>query len=187
MIVFKLTSKYYHSVTGTNILRQHTSGDTRLGGQFYSVGLAPGSQPIQDVGMAEENHLDLKAIRKELGLSQTQFADLIGVSQRTVQSCEQGWRKPSPAFERAVLLLLLANRHGPGFGANICWDEMECPDEERKACLVYQSRQGHLCWLLTGNVCQGKRLRTWKDKKATCMKCDFFRTLIPEGLPTRGG
>ena len=44
---------------------------------------------------------------------------------------------------------------------------------------------GHLCWLLSGNVCQGKRLRAWKDKKAMCMQCDFFQKLLPDGLPTR--
>jgi DNA-binding XRE family transcriptional regulator len=135
--------------------------------------------------MADESHIDLKIIRTELKLSQVELADLIGVSQRTVQSCEQGWRRPSPAVEKAVLLLLLAKRHGPDFSANICWDAMDCSDDERSACLVYQSRQGHLCWLLSGNVCQGKRLRTWKDKKAMCMQCDFFQKLIPDGPPTR--
>ncbi len=135
--------------------------------------------------MADETHIDLKTIRTELELSQTELADLIGVSQRTVQSCEQGWRKPSPALERAVLLILLAKRHGPDFSGNICWDAMGCSEDERSACLVYQSRQGHLCWLLSGNVCQGKRLRTWKDKKAMCMQCDFFQKLIPDGPPTQ--
>jgi DNA-binding XRE family transcriptional regulator len=137
--------------------------------------------------MSDETNIDLKAVRTELGLSQRELADLIGVSHRTVQSCEQGWRKPSPAVERAALLLLLAICHGPGFSANICWETMDCPEDERLACLVYQSRQEQLCWPLSGNVCQGKRLRTWKDKKATCMKCDFFRTLLPEGAPTRKG
>jgi hypothetical protein len=127
--------------------------------------------------MSDEDHIDLKAVRTELGLSQTDLADLIGVSQRTVQSCEQGWRKPSPA----------AKRHGPDFSAYICWDTMECSDDERATCLVYQSRQGHLCWLLSGNICQGKRLRTWKEKKSMCMRCDFFQKLRPEGLPTRKG
>jgi DNA-binding XRE family transcriptional regulator len=137
--------------------------------------------------MADETHIDLKTIRTELRLSQTELADLIGVSQRTVQSCEQGWRRPSPAVEKAVLLLLLAKRHGADFSKNHCWDTVGCRDEERAACLVYQSRQGHLCWLLSGHICQGKRLRTWKDKKDLCLKCDFFQTLIPGGPPTRRG
>ncbi|MFG1691448.1 helix-turn-helix domain-containing protein, partial [Gemmatimonadota bacterium] len=101
--------------------------------------------------MADETHIDLKAVRTELGLSQAELADLIGVSQRTVQSCEQSWRKPGPAVEKAVLLLLLASRHGADFGINVCWETLDCSDDERGGCLVYQSRQGHLCWLLSGN------------------------------------
>ena len=135
--------------------------------------------------MDDDRHIDLKAARAELGMSQTAFADLLGVSERTVQSCEQGWRMPSPAVEKAVLLLLLTKQHGAGFSANICWHVIECPEEERKACLVYQSRQGHLCWLLSGNVCKGNNLRTWKEKKDTCMQCEFFKTLLPEGPPIR--
>ncbi len=135
--------------------------------------------------MAAKQYLDLKGIRLELGLSQSELADLLGVSQRTVQSCEQGWRRPSAAVEKAAILLLLARRHGPDFGMNVCWDTIDCSTDDRKECLVYQSRQGHLCWLLSGNICQGRRLRSWEDKKATCMQCTFFQKLLPEGFPTR--
>jgi DNA-binding XRE family transcriptional regulator len=135
--------------------------------------------------MATDRHVDLKAIRRELGLSQSEFADTIGVSVRTVQSCEQGWRNPSPAVEKAALLLLIASRHGPDFSMNVCWDTIDCSDDERRGCLVYQTKQGHLCWLLSGNICQGKRFRSWEDKKSTCMECEFFEKLLSDGLPTR--
>ena len=127
---------------------------------------------------------DLKAVRNELDLSQSQLADLLGVSPRTVQSCEQGWRKPSPALERSLLLLLMASRQGADFGTRICWDALGCSAEDRERCLAYRSRQGHLCWLLSGNICQGKRLRSWRDKKAMCMQCAFFRQLLSGGIPT---
>lgn len=135
--------------------------------------------------MVGQDHIDLKAVRTDLGMSQVAFADLLGVSERTVQSCEQGWRKPSAAVEKAAILLLLTKRHGPGLAENVCWEVMGCSEEERNACIAYQSRQGHLCWLLTGNVCKGKSLHTWNDKKAVCMRCDFFRSLLPGGPPTR--
>ena len=134
--------------------------------------------------MTLETSVDLKVIRKELGMSQAELADMIGVSLRTVQSCEQGWRNPGPAVEKAAILLLLAKRHGAEFGMRVCWDTVNCPGEDRMGCLVYQSRQGHLCWLLSGNICQGKRMRTWQDKKAICTDCSFFRQLLPEGIPT---
>lgn len=135
--------------------------------------------------MATPKYLDLKAVRHELGMSQAELADMIGVSPRTVQACEQGWRNPSPAVEKAALLLLLSSRHGPSFAEYACWEVLGCPPEERASCLAAQTNQGHLCWLISGNICQGRRFHSWEDKKATCLECPFFQKLLPEGFPTQ--
>ncbi len=50
----------------------------------------------------------VSAIRERTGLSQSQFARLLGVSVRTLQDWEQGRRAPSGA---ARTLLLIANRN----------------------------------------------------------------------------
>ncbi len=128
--------------------------------------------------------LDLKAIREELDLSQADLAMLLGVSSRTIQSCEQAWRKPSPALEKAALMLLMAHRNGNRFGQRACWTATNCPRELRKGCMAYLSRQGHLCWLMTGTQCKGLRLRTWADKVSLCQECDFFRRLLKGKIPT---
>ena len=49
-----------------------------------------------------------KEIRRQLGLSQSAFAGLMGVSLRTVQEWEQGKRKPSGP---AKSLLRIAEQH----------------------------------------------------------------------------
>lgn len=46
-------------------------------------------------------------IRQNVGMSQAQFAELLGVSVRTLQEWEQGRRKPSGA---AASLLVLADK-----------------------------------------------------------------------------
>jgi putative transcriptional regulator len=50
----------------------------------------------------------VSAIREKTGLSQRQFAQLLGVSVRTLQDWEQGRRVPSGA---ARTLLLIAEKH----------------------------------------------------------------------------
>jgi len=48
------------------------------------------------------------AVRTKLGLSQGRFAELLGVSKRTLQEWEQGRRQPTGA---ARVLLKVAERH----------------------------------------------------------------------------
>ena len=48
------------------------------------------------------------SVRKKIGLSQTEFAKLLGVSVRTLQEWEQGRRQPSGA---AKTLIVIAKRH----------------------------------------------------------------------------
>lgn len=51
---------------------------------------------------------DIRAIRKATGLTQSEFAALLAVSERTLQDWEQHRRTPSGA---AVSLLRVAQRH----------------------------------------------------------------------------
>ena len=52
--------------------------------------------------------VDIKSIRKRLGLSQSKFALLIGVSVNTLQNWEQGRREPAGP---ARALLRIASKH----------------------------------------------------------------------------
>jgi putative transcriptional regulator len=54
------------------------------------------------------NHPDVGKVREKTGLSQARFAELLGVSVRTLQEWEQGRRAPSGA---ARTLLLIADRN----------------------------------------------------------------------------
>ena len=129
---------------------------------------------------AKVDRLDLKAIRTELGLTQSELAAYLGISVRTVQSCEQGWRCPGAAVHKPLLLLLITHRRGSKLKNFRCWEAKQCAQEHRENCLIYISGQGHLCWFLTGNLCTQRLFRRWEDRLAMCNTCDFFLALMQE-------
>jgi putative transcriptional regulator len=51
---------------------------------------------------------EIRAIREKLDVSQSEFAELLGISKRTLQEWEQGRCKPTGA---ALKLLMVARRH----------------------------------------------------------------------------
>jgi putative transcriptional regulator len=51
---------------------------------------------------------DVARVRKKLGVSQNKFAQILGISENTLQNWEQGRRKPTGA---AKVLLKVAARH----------------------------------------------------------------------------
>lgn len=125
-----------------------------------------------------EAGVDLKAIRKELGLSQAALARLVGFSTRAIQSCEQGWRTPGPQLEKSAILLLMAHRKGGRLSEFRCWEVMDCKPERCGECITYRSGQGHLCWYLSGTLCQSHKEQPWEKKRGTCVKCKLFQTLL---------
>ncbi len=126
--------------------------------------------PLVNVGVRE--------IRLEMGLSQSQLAALVGISSRAIQSYEQGWRQPSRLVERMLLLLLMAHRHGAGLSRFRCWERKGCSPSVRENCIAYVTRQGHLCWFLTGTMCDGQRQESWGDKLRVCVDCRFMQDLL---------
>lgn len=126
----------------------------------------------------KEERPDLKAIREELKISQATLASYLGVSVRTVQSCEQGWRSPGEAVKKALLLLLITHRRREELTTLHCWEDMHCSNERRERCLIYQSRQGHLCWFLHSNQCSLQPDQDWKTRQEACRQCAFFQKLI---------
>ena len=129
--------------------------------------------------------LDVRSIRERLGLTQFEFATMLGFAVRTIQSCEQGWRKPSPALEKMAVLLYIARLHGRRFCELACWDYLKCPPAHRDQCVAYTTRQGHLCWFLTGNLsCAQKPLKDWEEKRRICFRCSFFQRLLEAPVPT---
>jgi DNA-binding XRE family transcriptional regulator len=107
---------------------------------------------------------ELFQIRAHLGKTQNQMAQLLGTSQKAIQSFEQGWRNIPPYIERQVLFLLAAKRFNFHSKRNKpCWVIQRCPMETRGNCPAWEFQAGHLCWFINGTICQGDVQESWEE------------------------
>lgn len=85
--------------------------DSSISGKELGEKLLASVRQMKTGNAARRTSVDLSPIasaRNASGLSQAQFAALLGVSVRTLQEWEQGRRKPSGA---AITLLRIAETH----------------------------------------------------------------------------
>ncbi len=120
---------------------------------------------------------EFSVLRKKLGKTQKQMAQLLGTSIKAIHSYEQGWRTIPVHVERQLYFLvtrkLLANN-----GIQPCWDTRSCPLERREACPAWEFSTGDLCWFINGTICDGTVHASWKEKMKLCRTCDVFKSAI---------
>jgi DNA-binding XRE family transcriptional regulator len=121
---------------------------------------------------------EFSRIRRDLGKTQKQLGQLLGASLKAMQSFEQGWRN-IPVHAERQLLFLLALKRSQGKRGRPCWEIRECPPERKQSCPAWEFRAGHLCWFISGTICQGKVQGSWKKKMGLCRRCEVFRALFP--------
>jgi len=120
---------------------------------------------------------DFCSIRKNLGKTQRQMSELLGISLKAVQSFEQGWRN-IPGYVERLALFLLAMEMGTRERLTPCWEIRRCPPRMREMCPAWEFKSGHLCWFINGTICQGKPRVSWSHKIVLCKKCQVFGSLM---------
>jgi len=129
---------------------------------------------------------EFAAIRRYLGKTQSQMAQLLGTSLKAMQSFEQGWRKVPVHIERQLLFIVTQKLSALRGKRQKCWTARSCSKETRASCPAWEFQLGHLCWFINGTVCHGEVYESWQTKMKTCRKCDVFNSMLPEfqGSPT---
>jgi DNA-binding transcriptional regulator YiaG len=123
---------------------------------------------------------EFAAIRRYLGKTQSQMAQLLGTSLKAMQSFEQGWRKVPVHIERQLLFIASRKLSASEGKKQRCWTARSCPKETRANCPAWEFQLGHLCWFINGTVCHGEVQESWQKKMKTCRKCDVFNSMVPE-------
>ena len=116
-------------------------------------------------------------LRKKLGKTQKQMAQLLGVSIKAVHSYEQGWRS-IPAHAERQMLFLISNKRGDSQVNKPCWVTKKCPPKKKKECPAWEFKSGKLCWFINGTICDGIVYKDWKEKMKSCRSCEVFANVL---------
>ena len=114
--------------------------------------------------------------RAKLGKTQKALAELLGVSLKAVQSYEQGWRSIPTHVERQLYFLVVNQRGNLQNKRRDCWTHKKC--DQKKNCPAWEFQAGHLCWFLSGTLCDCTVEKTWKEKMSVCRECDVLNSLL---------
>jgi transcriptional regulator with XRE-family HTH domain len=123
----------------------------------------------------------VKTLRKELGRSQKEMAELLGISAKAVQSYEQGWRNTPPHVEQQLLFQAILHRQPDLRKVPWCWSLNECSPQIRKRCPSAKLKLPGLCWFITGTLCQGKPAGSWAARRERCLECKVMKSLLKSG------
>jgi DNA-binding XRE family transcriptional regulator len=115
--------------------------------------------------------------RKKLGLTQKELAQLLITSVKAVSSYEQGWRHVPENVERQILFLISRQTFGKGT-LRPCWVQKNCPSERKKKCPAWKFKTGHLCWFISGTLCEGIVHKNWNEKIQVCKNCEVFKPIL---------
>jgi hypothetical protein len=115
--------------------------------------------------------------RKILKKTQKQMAQLLGTSIKAIHSYEQGWRTIPGHVERQLYFLLTCKQRDKK-DAVLCWEEKDCPQEQREQCPAWEFTTGELCWFVNGTICCGTVHGSWKEKMERCRSCKIFRATL---------
>lgn len=114
-------------------------------------------------------------IRKRLTKTQKQLSELLGVSLKAISSYEQGWRNIPVHVERQLLFLLSKKNNT---AKKACWDIKQCPDEVKESCPAWEFNGGHLCWFISGSICNSDKKKSWEEKISVCRTCPVFKSQL---------
>jgi len=118
-------------------------------------------------------------IRKKLGKTQKEVAQLLGISPKAVCSYEPGWRTIPSHVERQLFFLLTKKQSVRGRAVD-CWELRHCPDEKRHRCPAWEFDSGQFCWFISGTLCDSAACHSWEEKMAMCRKCPVLKNILNE-------
>ncbi len=108
--------------------------------------------------------------------SQKELSTMLGVSQKAVESYEQGWRPIPATVERLLYYIVFKLNRAQLADQEPCWVVRTCPEQVKLGCSAWASGDGHFCWFITGRLCAAAKAAGGSD--AYCYECPVFASML---------
>ncbi len=118
----------------------------------------------------------VKTIRRIMGRTQKEMASAFGISEKAVQSYEQGWRKV-PVRVMIQLLVLLALYRKQTIDDAPCWEIRNCSPPQREKCASFTVGHGQFCWFVGSKECHPYSPAS-SESLFACMDCPVIQRLL---------
>ncbi len=118
----------------------------------------------------------VRQIRAILNRTQVELAQVLGISEKAVQSYEQEWRT-IPCRVMIQLLILLALYRRQTMRDVPCWAIRRCKPEIREQCPGFTVGLGQFCWFIAAKNCVPDGVPS-KMGILHCMSCDVIKRLL---------
>ena len=119
---------------------------------------------------------DFSRLRTITHRSQKDLAAMLGVSQKAVESYEQGWRRVPVTVERMMYYIAFKLNGSRLVDEPPCWKARHCPEATKADCAAWVSNDGHFCWFITGRLCAASKNAGGSNEY--CYECPVFVSLL---------
>ena len=118
----------------------------------------------------------VKHIRGILGRTQAEVATALGLSEKAIQSYEQGWRDvPVRVMIQLLVLLALYRKHT--MDDVPCWELRKCTAAQRERCASFTVGRGQFCWFIGSKDCRPAKSEN-PGPILPCMDCPVIKRLL---------
>lgn len=123
------------------------------------------------------NYKEFKNYRYKLKKTKQEMAKLLGMSESSIYSYENGNRSVPIHVERQMFFLLSGiekNRKN----REPCWIIKKCPHEIRKKCPTWEFKEENFCWLTNGTIYYGNACENLAEKMKFCRSCEVLKSFL---------
>lgn len=156
------------------------SGDNDTTGQ----GGTGTPDPVDPASGDRSRAAAVRRIRGILGRTQAELAVALGVSEKAVQSYEQGWRDP-PTRVLIQLFVLLALYRRQALDETPCWEIRKCSTSQRETCDAFTIGRGQFCWMIGSRNCVPASSEQ-PEPAMPCISCPVVQRLLAGWRPQAG-